>query len=451
MSGGFTTGCGPDLAPEHGDAAGTGTTGSTDTSPGTGAGGSGDSDDGESTTALGTDTETISDCGEAVQVSEGWCLHAYQLELPGFVPTRAFANERTSVHSALLWGDSSEQPTPFAWAQLTLSEGDTSAPTPNLEFFYYGNAAPTHGSELVPARYYTTSRDRDGFVLEDSNRFCSEFDAIPGPDRAGEVQPFVASVIGFEGCGGRPTQLAAIQLGMGPVDEYLLYDGENERLAIHTYDEPDSFWALSALSLRNTQHLPLEGCAGVSDLRTGDFDNDGEEEVAVLSFGCEDPGVLRVLERGAALALEWGPPVSAEFDFDVVGTSVARDVDADGVVDLVVAGEGQLGYFRGAVGGLASPVAIEGAPVPAPISVGGSPDAAPKPVYLGTGQFNKTAALELVVVTNAGLSIIPIDGSPPIEVGNAPGDFASVDLNADGISDLAVLGDGLTIYLSAPL
>jgi hypothetical protein len=185
-----------------------------------------------------------------------------------------------------------------------------------------------------------------------------------------------------------------------------------------------------------------------SAVAVGDFNRDGQKDVAVVNSGSNNVSVL--LGNGSG-GFTIGPnsPIatSASNPIDIA----AGDLDRDGILDLVVAfgSVSQAQVLRGLGGAQAGQFSAV-----APFDL----TAAPTRIYLA--DFNQDADLDLVVLAEIGQRILLYAGATGVAFGGAalttidlslplpgedPSGAATLDFNRDGKLDLAVVMRNLSV------
>jgi hypothetical protein len=173
------------------------------------------------------------------------------------------------------------------------------------------------------------------------------------------------------------------------------------------------------------------------NILTGDFNGDGFIDVAVTNYGNDDIAVLLgngdgTFRTGVNSASSFGPQYFAVGDFNRDGKLdlVISSPDGGGIAIMLGNGDGTLQL-----------------PVTYPAGFG--------PVGIVTADFNGDGKLDVAVTANNDSLVSPIsvllgngDGTfqPYVEydVGQAPYQIATVDLDGDGKLDLVVVNDGFS-------
>ncbi|MCA1684170.1 MAG: VCBS repeat-containing protein, partial [Actinobacteria bacterium] len=200
--------------------------------------------------------------------------------------------------------------------------------------------------------------------------------------------------------------------------------------------------------------------ADASDVAVGDFNGDGDLDLAVAHEGSNDVTILLGDGTGDFTEAPTSPEGAGEFPSDVA----VGDFNGDGDLDLVVSNSGLLS-------GLSSITILLGDGTgdftEAPRSPEGAGDV---PIAIDVGDFNGDGSPDLAVADDFGGVIILLgDGTgdfteaptSPEDTGFFPNDVAVGDFNGDGNLDLAVanggsddvtilLGDGSGDFTEAP-
>lgn len=386
-----------------------------------------------------------------------WCHERFELNLEPFSPSRVFGNVsgfEGQISTFMLWGEGINRD---VWQNMSLSFEGGGPPHAALEFLGIRQTPPNPRSNLVAADLYANSNLRTDFILENALTECGENDVVVGPHRAAEVQrdpPIFAPKIRLDLCIGNPSQLVAVRLSDGDADEVVVFDHERQRFALHVYDDPGTDWALAAeFPIAST--VEDYDCNAVNEMLAADFDGDGNEEVIIIPRGCPptSPGVLLALgpEQPGERSLVWGDPLPAPgLAVESLERGYVSDLNEDGISDLVVVGDGQLAHFLGGDGGLSEPVLLDAAVAAAPGVDAEKLEGALPPIRVAVGTFDNEAGQEIVVGTEAGVSVLTLDGVLVHELEDPAYDFAAVDVNGDEVSDLMVLGDTPTVHISSP-
>jgi hypothetical protein len=195
------------------------------------------------------------------------------------------------------------------------------------------------------------------------------------------------------------------------------------------------FWGNGSGGFPTASSLTLStGASFPAAVATGDFNKDGNLDLAVVNGGSNDVSVL--LNDGTG-----GFPVAASVGTGVAPFSVAvGDLDGDGNLDLAVAN-----YTSNDVSVLQGDGTGNFVPFPgSPLATGGN-----SPISVAIGDLDGDGNLDLAVANNTSNDVsvlqgdgtgnfVPFPGSPLATGGNAPGSVAIGDLDGDGNLDLAV-------------
>jgi hypothetical protein len=191
---------------------------------------------------------------------------------------------------------------------------------------------------------------------------------------------------------------------------------------------------------------PVSGFSGSSNPATGngpraiavgDFNEDGDQDLAVANYSSNNVTVL--LGNGAGA---FSPARNSPFGAGTNPFGLAvGDFNGDGHADLAVTGQGSdnvsilLGDGQGGFTPGKNPIAVAGQPNPIVVA-----------------DFNGDGIADLAVGSFTGNSVTVLLGSgsggfqsaagSPIAVGTNPDSLAAADFNADGIPDLAVANQG---------
>ncbi len=194
-------------------------------------------------------------------------------------------------------------------------------------------------------------------------------------------------------------------------------------------------------TLRQTAGSPIAVGTGPQSLAVGDFNGDGNQDVAIANNGSNDVTVL--LGNGSG---GFSPATGSPFAAGAGPVSLAvADFNADGIQDLAVANSGSnnvtilLGNGSGGFSAAAG----------SPFTVG------TYPVSLAVGDFNEDGIQDLAIANNTSNDVTVLLGngsggfSPaagsPLAIGAFSFGLSSIaagDFNGDGIPDLATANNG---------
>ena len=233
---------------------------------------------------------------------------------------------------------------------------------------------------------------------------------------------------------GEHIQLDATGLPLRPFVGDFDQDGKNDLFALSGLGDRVNYWrARPSGDLIGARNYGV-GLPSAAWLAGGDFDGDGDKEVAVGSF---DSTRLSIMERRADGAL-----VAAQLI--EVGSTVfqveSADLDFDGLTDLMVCVPGGVKLLRNR----STPGAYSFEVLPGSPSTVGS---AQGPFGVIAADLDRDGALDLAVCDFQGGKLGLVRGTATpfvfgaetvLEIGGAPVDVVAADFTGDGRLDLAV-------------
>jgi len=186
-----------------------------------------------------------------------------------------------------------------------------------------------------------------------------------------------------------------------------------------------------------TSQSPFDSGTGAAAVAAGDFNRDGNLDLAVANSGAGTvsifPGIGDGTFGAATPTLTVGPAPMAV---------LTGDWNADGNSDLAVvnSGDGTVSIFNGSGDGLFAPAATP------TITVGATPVAGVAGDWNGDGQqdlaiVNSGAGNVSILLGNGDGTFTPAT-TPTVTVGSSPMAIAAGDFDRDGILDLAVANSG---------
>ena len=160
----------------------------------------------------------------------------------------------------------------------------------------------------------------------------------------------------------------------------------------------------------------------------GDFDGDGDVDVAVPAF--VDPSLIVIRNDGGGLFTQLSHPSLPAGTLD----AIAADVDGDGVVELVITllETDQVLVLRATPGLVFESVASTTLEQPAYVAAGNLDDDGNLDLAVGRFQTN-----DVVLLFGDGTG--NFTRGPSIAVPRRPGDLNIADIDGDGLSDIAVV------------
>lgn len=396
----------------------------------------------------GSETAHVVECGDGLLEEGEWCFDRLSIDIVTLGLEQAFRVIATP-DGLIVWGDN-------GFSLLSLADGEPAFEEPP---FY--DRAYSPGATIYPAKLTTLGTGQPDLI------FWSPVDITPGIDPSlrpqfvylspGAQRPEPGSDFAIHEISdldyARDDLVAPIDFDGENRDEFFAYDRHSRLGAIYhgpspAIDRPSGF-SVEVIELLDNQ-LPCPPAA----IHTGDFDNDGREDGVVVAPGCpaHEDTTLYVFSGESERPLNPAPsslPLPLQGD---TFTLYVYDFDGDGPDDLVAAEPGRLLLLRGSPNGLQNIEPLDANPVEVVINGPAHIKGSERPLLsLATGQFDTKAEVEILVNTNAGITVVSSESGVVGEFPDPAGSFASFDINADGVGDVALIVDEqVVVYRSNP-
>jgi hypothetical protein len=252
----------------------------------------------------------------------------------------------------------------------------------------------------------------------------------------------------------RDDLIAPLDVGSEETDAFFAYDRNTRVGAVHHSQYPNSLPRPRGFDVEVLQPLDVELPCAPSAIHTGDFNGDGREDGVLVAPNCEaSQSAMVYVFAGEAMRPLDPEPSSLELPLRHDSFSVTvLDHNKDHFADLVIAEPGQLLLLTGGPNGLGDPRALDPAPAEAVLEGPSHIPNSDRPlITLASGQFDTTPALEVLVTSEAGVAVASAELGTVGAFRDPATSFAAFDLNADGVTDVALIADDdVIIYRSNP-
>ena len=426
--------CGPQVSTTSGGDDGTGNADGTTTEA---PSGTSEPDSSSETTAH------VVECGDALFEEAEWCFDRLSVDIADLGLEQAFRVVATP-DGLIVWGDNG-----FS----LLSATEDSPAFENSPFYPLPGYFP--GAVIYLAKLTSLDSGRPDLIFWSPVEVMPDIDPSlrlqlvylsPGASRPEPGSDFAIHEIS-ELDYARDDLVAPIDFDGEGRDEVFAYDRHSRFGAVYHGPSPDidrpTGFSVEPIQLMDTE-LPCPPAA----IHTGDFDGDEREDGVVVAPGCpaQEDATLYAFAGETKRPLNPDPsslalPLQGEtFTLDVY------DFNEDNFDDLVVAEPGRLLLLRGSSNGLQEATTLDATPVEVVIDGPAHIEGSERPLLtLARGQFDTATELEVLVNSDAGITVVSAESGVVGEFPDPAGSFASFDINADGVSDVALIVDAQVV------